>query len=225
MIGIIIQARMTSSRLPGKVLMKIGNKTLLDHIIFRLSFLKRCDTKVVIATSNLSTDDVIEEFCKNKKLSCFRGSETNVLERYYICAKENNFSHVIRLTGDNPFTDIEELSNLIESHLDMGADYSHSFGELPIGAGAEIFDFESLEKSFKEGKEPQHLEHVNEYILENPEIFRINILRMNDEKNYPKARLTVDTMADYYRVCYIVSNSKNEYITIQEAVKLCMQYV
>ena len=89
-IGVIIQARMGSTRLPAKVLKQIGNKNLLEHILFRLSYLKyKC--KIVIATSILSQDDKIEDFCKKNSVNCFRGSEQNVLERYYICAKENSF--------------------------------------------------------------------------------------------------------------------------------------
>lgn len=224
MIGIIIQARMGSTRLPGKILKNIGNKTLLEHILFRLIKLKH-EVEVVIATSDLEKDAKVENFCKDKGIKCFRGSETNVLERYYMCAKDNAFEHIVRLTGDNPFTDIEELDNLIELHLKTSADYSRSFASLPKGVGAEIFTFEALEKSYQNGHKENHIEHVNEYIEENEDEFNISELKVESEKNRPDISLTVDTEDDYQKACFIVQNSKDEYITTNKAINLCLQYV
>ena len=224
MIGVIIQARMGSTRLPGKVLKKIGDKNLLKHILFRLSKLKR-EVKVVIATSDLSKDNELERFCLNNKTLCFRGSEQNVLQRYYLCAKENNFSHIVRLTGDNPFVDIEELDNLIDLHINSHSDYSRSFSVLPKGVGGEIFTFSALELSYKHGKKDNHLEHVNEYIEENEDQFTVSELEVFKEKNRPEISLTVDTAEDYKKACYIVNHSAEEYIITQEAIKLCLQFV
>lgn len=223
-IGIIIQARMGSTRLPGKVLKKIGDKNLLEHILFRLESLKH-DAKVIIATSNLKKDNQLEKFCKKNDIPCFRGSEQNVLERYYLCAKENNFTHIVRLTGDNPFVDIEELDNLIDLHLDSKSDYSRSFSVLPKGVGSEIFTFEALEQNYKHGDKENHKEHVNEYIEENESKFKISELEVVKEKNKPEISLTVDTQGDYKKACFIVENSKSKYITTQEAIDLCLQYV
>jgi len=223
LIGIIIQARMGSNRLPGKVLKKIGNKTLLEHIFYRLSFLKT-SVKVILATSINPENDIIESFCSENNITCYRGSENNVLERYYLCAKKYNFEHIIRLTADNPFTDIEELDNLINLHLETKSDYSHSFTNLPKGVGAEIFTFKTLEKSCIEGKEPHHLEHVNEYILENLDLFKITVLNVPKEKNKPEISLTIDTLEDYKKACFLVNKSENEFINIKELVQLLMQY-
>jgi len=224
LIGVIIQARMGSTRLPAKVLKNIGNKNLLEHILFRLSKLKY-NVKVVIATSDLAKDDMVENFCKEKDIKCFRGSEQNVLERYYLCAQENNFEHIIRLTGDNPFVDIEELDNLIKLHITSKADYSRSFVSLPKGVGTEIFTFEALEKSYKYGDKENHKEHVNEYIEENEDRFKIVDLEVKGEKNRPDISLTVDTEEDYKKACFIMQNAKSAYITTQEAIELCLQYV
>jgi len=223
-IGTIIQARMGSTRLPGKVLKVIGKITLLEHIIFRLKKLET-NTKVIVATSTLQKDDQLEQFCKMHNILCFRGSEQNVLERYYLCAKNNNFEHVVRLTGDNPFIDIEELDNLIKLHINSMADYSRSFAALPKGVGSEIFTFDALEQSYKYGFKENHKEHVNEYIEENEYKFKISELKATKEKNRPEVSLTVDTMADYKKACSIVENSNNKYIPTQEAIKLCLQYV
>ena len=215
---------MGSTRLPGKVLKKIGDKNLLKHILFRLSKLKR-EVKVVIATSDLSKDNELERFCLNNKTLCFRGSEQNVLQRYYLCAKENNFSHIVRLTGDNPFLDIKELDNLINLHINSHSDYSRSFSVLPKGVGSEVFTFDALELSYINGKKENHLEHVNEYIEENEDKFTISELKVTKEKRKPDINLTVDTLDDYKKACFIVENSNDEYITTKKAIDLCLQYV
>lgn len=223
-IGIIIQARLGSTRLPGKVLKKIGKKNLLEHILYRLERLKS-NAEIIIATSDLKKDDKLEEFCETNNILCFRGSEQNVLERYYLCAKEYKFDHIVRLTGDNPFVDIEELDKLIELHVETKADYSRSFASLPKGVGSEIFTYKALEKSYHFGEKENHLEHVNEYIEENEDKFNISELKVSKEKNRPEVSLTVDTPNDYDKACFIVENSKNQYITTQEAIRLCLQYV
>lgn len=222
-IGIIVQARMGSTRLPGKIFKKIGNKSLLEHIFYRLKFLKHSVLNV-IATSDLHGDDRVQEFCKKNNIECFRGSESNVLERYYLCAKKYGFKNIIRLTGDNPFVDIEELDNLIDLHIKTNSDYSNSFENLPVGIGAEIFTLESLEKSYYEGKDPHHLEHVNEYMLENPQIFKSTILIPPQEKNRHDIRLTIDNEEDHKKACFIVDNSENEYINTKELIQLVIQY-
>lgn len=223
MTGIILQARMGSTRLPGKILKDIGGKTLLGHIVHRLGFLRN-PAKLVIATSALPADDAVEKFCAGRGVDCFRGSELNVLERYYLCARKYGFSAVVRMTGDNPFPDIEELDRLIELHKSSGAAYCHSFKTLPVGAGAEIFSFAALEQSFREGKEPHHLEHVDEYMIEHPELFPTAQLVTPPEKNRPEVRLTVDTPQDYLRACYIAEHAAGEFVTTQEAIKLCSQF-
>ncbi len=222
-VGIIIQARMGSTRLSNKVLKEIGNKSLLEHIFFRLKYLKT-KVKIILATSTLSRDDKIEKFCFLNGIKCFRGSETNLLERYFLCAKENDFDHIVRLTGDNPFLDIEELDNLIKLHISSKADYSRSFKSLPKGVGSEIFTLDTLEKSYINGKKENHKEHVNEYIEENENLFNILELEVCADKRYPELSLTVDTKEDYEKACFIVNSSKSEFITTQEAVKLCLQY-
>lgn len=222
-IGIIIQARMGSTRLPGKILMQVGNKMLLEHILFRLTLLHNT-VKTIIATSDSILDDQVELFCSSHNVECFRGSEHNVLDRYYKCATKYNFEHIIRLTGDNPFPDVEEISNLIDLHLSGSLDYTNSFNNLPIGVGAEIFTYEALVKSWHEGNAPHHIEHVNEYMLEHPEIFKTSTLSIIKEKNRPDVRLTIDTKDDFAKSCYIVDNCKTEYISTVQAIELAAKF-
>lgn len=224
MTGIIIQARCGSTRLPGKVLKVIHDRTLLDHIIDRLKTLRE-EAVVVIATSTLPGDDRIEQFCREKGVLCFRGSESNVLSRYYECARERGFDHIVRLTADNPFVDVEEVDRLIAFHIESGNDFTESFSQLPIGVGAEIFSFPALEEDMRRAGMPHHFEHVDEYILENMDKFKTGTLQVDEGKRKPDVRLTVDTQEDYEKACYIASHSETGLATTQEAIRLCSQFV
>jgi spore coat polysaccharide biosynthesis protein SpsF len=224
MIGVIIQARMGSTRLPGKVLLQIAGRPLLEHVIGRLDNIQN-KVQVVIATSTEKQDDVIANYCDSHFISFFRGSKKDVLGRYYECSKKYEFNHIVRLTADNPFTDILELECLINSHIEEDNDYTHSFGGLPIGVGAEIFSFNALEKSFYEGHEPNHREHVNEYIQEHPDIFKIGELKVPESKNYPSLRLTVDTKEDYLNACHIAEKHLGGWVSTEEAINICLHSV
>lgn len=223
MTGIIIQARTGSTRLPGKILKPINDRTLLDHIIDRLQELKE-EAVIVIATSTLPGDDSVEQFCREKGVLCFRGSESNVLSRYYECAKEQGFDHIVRLTADNPFVDVEEVDRLIAYHKACGNEFTESFSQLPIGVGAEIFSFPALEEDMAKASMPHHFEHVDEYILENMDKFKTGTLQVAESKNKPDVRLTVDTQEDYEKACYIAAHSKTGLATTEEAIALCWQY-
>lgn len=208
---------MGSTRLPGKVLRPIAGRSLLDHVVGRLSSLRN-EVLVVVATTIEKADDAIVQRCGELGVTCFRGSEHDVLGRYVACARAHGLDHVVRLTADNPFTDIEELDRLIDRHLDDNNDYTHSFGVLPLGVGAEIFTRTALEQSNRDGQEPNHREHVNEYVQENPQIFRIGRLDVPPNKNHPEISLTVDTEEDYLRACRIAGRSPGRWISTLEAL-------
>lgn len=212
---------MGSTRLPEKVLKPIGSEPLLGLVLHRLKGLQHAAT-VVVATTNLQQDDDIEAFCRLRGVECFRGSADNVLERYFLCACSYGFNQIVRLTADNPFPDIDELDNLIATHLEAGADFSHSFASLPVGVGAEIFSFTALRASHQFGHEPHHLEHVDEYMLENPSQFVTCEYRAPADKRYPEIRLTVDTQEDYERACAIVAAAGTDFPTTREAIEYCL---
>lgn len=213
---------MGSTRLPGKVLKPVGERTVLGHILYRLKLLQH-DVIIIVATSDLDRDDVIEEFCKNNNTLCFRSSETNVLYRYYECAKLYNLKHIVRLTGDNPFTDIEELDRLIDFHFEMHTDFCHSLYALPVGSGAEIFTFDALETAVREATDSHHFEHVDEYLLEHPERFKTSILEVPGTKFYPDIRLTIDNEKDYQVACSIMEKTRQADLAgIEEAISFCM---
>lgn len=220
-IGIVLQARMGSTRLPGKVLMPLGNTTLLGWIVQRLRDLP---WPLVIVTSDQVPDDAIAHQCEQMDVRYFRGSEQDVLDRYYQCAVAYNFSHVIRLTGDNPCPDTEAMQQLVALHLASAADYTHSFGELPVGVGAEIFKFEALQNSWLEGSAAHHREHVNEFIIEQPSRFRVMKLGVEPAKHAPNLRLTIDTQEDYRRIAGCLAEVE-VHISTEALIKRCSSFV
>ena len=203
--------------------MPIGSRPLLGHIVGRLSGLKNAAT-VVVATSDHPRDDAIADWCGKQSVICFRGSEADVLARYYECAQAHGLDPVVRLTADNPFTDVAELDRLIEIHHKESNDFTHSFSSLPVGVGAEVFSFAALERSHRDGREPHHREHVDEYMIENPHLFRTGELEVPAAKRHPEARLTVDTLADLRRARFIVEHAKGEWAATEEAIALCSRF-
>lgn len=223
-VGLVVQARMRSTRLPGKVLRPVGNLPLLGHVVGRLYQLIQ-PWPVVVATSTDAQDDAIVAWCRQSNLVTFRGSEHDVLDRYLQCVRTSGLDHVVRLTADNPFTDIAELERLVQLHLSGNYDYTHSFGMLPLGVGTEIITRAALEISHTEGREPHHREHVNEYIKEHPELFRIGVLDIPIGKRAPDLRLTVDTEEDWRRADVLARKARGKWLETEEAIALCSSSV
>ncbi|MEC8147398.1 MAG: acylneuraminate cytidylyltransferase [Pseudomonadota bacterium] len=217
-IGVILQARMNSSRLPGKVLKPFFHTTLLGWILERLVNLPY---QIITATSICNQDDAIEDFCLKRGEKCFRGSELNVLDRFYQCAISNQFVHVIRLTGDNPFPDEKVIRDITELHISNSASYTHAFGDLPIGVGCEIISFQALKHSWEKAKQPHFKEHVNEFILNNPEYFRIEKLTVSEENIKPDLSLTIDTEEDYNRILGYFKSKPDPKINTKELISEC----
>lgn len=211
---------MGSTRLPGKVLRPIGHLPLLGHVLGRLSLLRH-PVHAVVATTDLAQDDTIAGYCASARTDCFRGSGPDVLDRYFQCARRYGFSHVVRLTADNPFTDMDELDRLVALHLAEGNAFTHSFGQLPVGVGAEIFSFDALEKSHREGHAAHHREHVDEYLIENPGLFKTGMLNVPSSKTSPELRLTVDTEDDWRLADRVVRQSGTEWLTTERLITLC----
>ena len=205
-VGIILQARMGSARLPGKVLMTLAGKPMLWHIIERLKQARRADA-MIVATSDKISDREVVELAKECGASYFIGSESDVLDRYYRAAEEFKLDHIVRATADNPLVDPEEADELISLHLATAADYTSNMSQsdsgLPMGVGVEIFSFGALKKSWLEGKSEDHREHVDEYILQNPANFNIQVLQAPESKHSPQLRLTVDTEEDMSLIRHI----------------------
>jgi len=191
----IIQARMGSSRLPGKVLKPILGRPMLELQIERLRRCKRID-QLVVATSVNPEDQAIADLCKSIGVDCFRGDPENVLDRFYRAAKQFNPEHVVRLTGDCPLADPALIDDLVEFYLAGGFDYASNCHEpsLPDGLDAEIFSFTALEQAWKEAELPSHLEHVTPFIRAHSERFKIACYRYHIDLSH--LRWTVDEPED-----------------------------
>lgn len=187
---------MGSTRLPGKVLKPLAGIPLILRIVGRLQASRQTDI-VIVATSHLPGDDVLAQRVAETGCPLFRGSEADVLDRYRACAAAYELDLIVRATGDNPFVDPQEGDRLIHFHRSGGYDYSNSFAALPIGVGLEVFSREALERSWRDGRAPHHREHVNEYVLENPQLFRCGHASFSQDKTAPGVRLTVDTPDDF----------------------------
>lgn len=200
----IIQARMGSSRLPGKVLLPLGKKPVLLRIVERLRLASRVD-EVVVATGDGAEDAPVRELCEREAVAWFAGSETDVLDRFYQAAKHYSADVVVRVTGDCPFVDPElvdsvlalrQNENLAYSGVAIGKDHPESNRfRFPVGFDAEAFTFMTLEAAWREGNSPDAREHVTYFIWSQPDRFRQKLLY--SERDLGGLRLTVDWPEDY----------------------------
>jgi spore coat polysaccharide biosynthesis protein SpsF len=194
MILAILQARYSSSRLPGKVLKPILGKPMLLRQIERLSNSEMID-KLVVATSDDTSDDAIEKMCLNNNVEVFRGSLDNVLDRFYQCTKFYRPDHIVRLTGDCPLADWQIIDDMIQYYLDKKLDYMATSLKFPDGLDAEIMSFQALEEANEKALLPSEREHVTQYINKRTDRFKNGIFKSNQDLSH--LRLTVDEPEDF----------------------------
>lgn len=200
---------MGATRLPGKILKKVSGKTLLEHEVSRVKMSKKI-SKIIIATTDSRKDDKVENFCRQIKLDCFRGSENDVLDRYYQCVlKYPKYKNLIRITGDCPLIDprvIDEVINLFEK---SACDYvSNVLVETyPDGMDIEVFKRSALELAAKNARMQSEREHVTLYIRNNKKFKKRNLSASN---NWSHFRLTVDEPADYEVIKFLIKNSMGD---------------
>lgn len=209
MITAIIQARMSSTRLPKKVLLPLGGKTVLEQVIDRVKQAKHIDN-LIIATSDQADDNPINNLCKKIGVTCFRGSLHDVLDRYYQAAKTYNIKHICRITSDNPLIDPSIIDTVAEVYLSGKYEYV-STGRIittfPDGVDTEMFSFELLEQTWREAKLPSEREHVTPYIWEHPDKFRVHHIQNN--KDLSHIRLAIDEPKDYELFTVIFEKIEN----------------
>jgi spore coat polysaccharide biosynthesis protein SpsF (cytidylyltransferase family) len=191
----IIQARMGSSRLPGKVLMDLEGATVLARVVRRLERSRQID-KLVVATTCEPEDAAIVAECERLHVSCFRGSEPDVLDRYYRAAHENAADTVVRVTSDCPLIDPELVDETVEVFRDENAEYASNVfpRTYPRGLDTEVFTVAALDRAWSEGRGPYQREHVTPFLYEHPQIFRIGSKR--GDTDYSHYRWTLDTRED-----------------------------
>lgn len=190
----IIQARMGSTRLPGKVLMNLCGEPILYHIIERAKQIKHID-QVLVATSERTEDNSIFDFCQSVDTNCFRGSEDDVLSRYFYAAQACHMAPddiVIRLTADNPLVDPQVVDKLLMYFEQHNCAYASTSG-FPLGLGAEAFTFSQLKEAFEKASRPSEREHVTPYMYRDGCL----IGKLISPKDYTHFRFTMDTLEDY----------------------------
>jgi len=205
----IIQARMGSTRLPGKVLKKLKNKTVLEHVVNRVADVDIID-QIVIATSTLPTDDVIEREALGIGAFVYRGDENDVLSRYYEAAVKYNADNIVRITSDCPLVDTNVTSDIIRFYLDHNYDYVSNclVRSYPRGLDTEVFSFGSLERAYKEANTPAQREHVTPYIYQNRDKF--SVYDYVSEVDLSSYRWTLDTQEDWDLINKIYDSLYNE---------------
>lgn len=220
----IIQARMGSTRLPGKVMMPIVGKPMLWHVIERVKRCKNIDS-IVVATASKKENNPIIELAKKCKVEIFIGSENDVLDRYYQAAMKFNADIIIRITADCPLINPITIDNKIDLCLKEDADYICGHPNFPsIEHGMEVVSFSALEKVKNIAIENYQKEHVTIYIKENPELFKIRVIKPELIFRRKDMRLTVDTKEDVKLIREIYNRlyKENEIIDIKDVVRLLM---
>lgn len=192
---LIIQARTGSSRLPNKVLKELCGKPMLQHIVERTQYSKRV-SHVLVATTVRQEDKEIEDLCIKNGIDCFRGSEDDVLDRYYQAASLYHPINVIRITADCPFIDPEIIDQIIQVHEEGGYDYtSNTLVETyPDGLDTEVFKFSALEKAWEKAELASEREHVTPYIKFKDDFRRFSV---EYHPSLAEKRWTVDTDVDF----------------------------
>lgn len=210
MVVAIIQARMGGRRSPGKVLKEVDGIPLLKYEIDRVKKSNLLD-KIVVATSNLDRNDIIENFCKINDIECFRGSEDDVLDRYYQCAKKYKAEVIVRLTADCPLLDPEVIDNTIGLLMDNNADFSANTvppesSKYPGGSDVEVFSMKALERAHRECKDVHDREHVTFYFWKYDNSFKTT--QLDYDKNFSNYRFTVDYPEDLEVVEFVIKELK-----------------
>lgn len=217
----IIQARMGSTRLPGKIMKEVNGKPLLLHQINRLKHSNLID-QIIIATTIKKQDDIIEDFCKKHNLSFYRGSENDVLARYYEASEKFGGDVIVRLTSDCPIIDPDIVDKTVQYYLENQFDYVSNTIErtYPRGLDTEVFSKATLYQAYEKAMLPRDREHVTTYIYTHPDYFSIGSVK--GIKDYSKYRWTVDTEEDYILIKHILEyfKMKEEKFRLKEAVQL-----
>ena len=196
MIAAILQARVSSTRLPGKVLMPILGRPMLLLQIERIRRARRVD-RLLVATSTDPSDDAVEKLCREQHIACSRGSLTDVLDRYYRAALPLHAEHIVRLTGDCPLADPAVIDEVIDFHLNGRFDYTSNSIEptFPDGLDVEVVRFSCLEQAWKEAKLPSQREHVTPFLYQQPGRYRIGSIKGKTDLSHH--RWTVDEPEDF----------------------------
>lgn len=193
-VAAIIQARLSSTRLPGKVLMEVLGRPLLSYQLERVRACRELD-EIVLATTTNVADNRLVDFAKREGVAYFRGSEDDVLDRFYRCALAAGAEHVVRITADCPLFDPAVCELAVREYFAAGVEYLHTGPRFMEGLDCEIFSFKTLERAWSEAIRPYEREHCTQYIVNHPELF--TAVSMENDRDDGMFRITVDEPADF----------------------------
>jgi spore coat polysaccharide biosynthesis protein SpsF len=218
-----IEARMTSSRLPGKVLLPAGGKPMLQHLVERLRAVSSLDG-IVLATTINSSDDELEKFAGYIGIDCYRGSEEDVMSRVIGAGSSVNAEIIVEITGDCPIIDPQIIEQTIRMYYANPADYVSNahIKSYPNGMDTQVFLLETLKRSADMTDDKLDHEHVTLHIRNHPEIFSQVQLVAPPELNWPELGLTLDEPADYELLKQIIEHfgNKNPLFSCLDVVRL-----
>jgi spore coat polysaccharide biosynthesis protein SpsF len=193
-VAVVVSARMASSRCPGKALAPLAGRPLLEVLLERM---RGSGLPVILATSARPENEPLAALAGRLGVPVFRGDEDDVLRRHVECARAFGLDHVVRVTGDNPLTDLETLALLVREHLAAGADYTYVPGDaLLMGILPEVIASRALERAWQQGEARHRSELVTLYIKEHPQQFVIRSVALPEGLYRPDYRLTVDEAED-----------------------------
>lgn len=220
----IVQARLASTRLPGKVLLPIGCCSMLERVVERVQRMQRIDG-FLVATSTAPEDDALEHLCRVRGWACHRGSPEDVLDRCFRAAQSVQADHVVRVDADQPLLAWQECDRTIDLHCKTGADLTHNLtsrgSNMPHGTGCEVVKVDALERAHGEAGERSQRLHPTEYLHAHPERFHVLGRRAPPELDRPGYRLGVETGEDLERVRDIQRRSgEHTCVELQRAVAL-----
>jgi spore coat polysaccharide biosynthesis protein SpsF len=218
-----IQARVGSTRLPGKVLKDIAGQTMLERVVSRTERAKLLD-KVVVATTTEQADDLIDSLCRKRDWPCFRGSQNDVLDRYYQASLAHQVEVVVRITADCPLIDPGVIDQVVSAFLEEKPDYASNTLErtYPRGQDTEVMTQSALGRAWRDAREFYQREHVTPYIYQDPSSFRL--LSVASEVDYSHYRWTVDTPEDlsFVRAVYDRMGTRENF-TFRDVLTLLMR--
>lgn len=215
---VIIQARMGSTRLKGKILKPVGDSNVLAYVTRRCLQINGVQ-EVIVATTTLSQDDVIATWCKENNIRYFRGSENDVLSRFVECAKEYNPDYVMRVTSDCPFVDYEMASEVVELMANEKKEILLVDGELPRGLAVELIAYQALLRINEVGKEVRHREHVTYYAYEFANEFESVTYKASTNRNASNLRITLDTEEDYEVIYKVAQHFNNPLVSSVDVIQ------
>jgi spore coat polysaccharide biosynthesis protein SpsF len=196
-IAAVIQARMGSTRLPGKALRPLAGPTLTEHIIKRCQAVKEVD-RIILAIPLGSQEKPLAEIAGRLGIECAQGPEEDVLQRFILAGDQVGAEHIVRICGDNPLVDLLLMRSLVQKHSATNADYTYCSDAIPLGSGSEVAKLSTLRQIARITTEPVYREHVTTYFHDHPNDFHLEKIPAPTYLKDNTVRLTVDTEKDFY---------------------------